>query len=114
MALLKADIGFHIPIRDNLEFILSAGLGQAELMTGFAGVDGTHSVDRKYKNISVGVKNMGVSVDYYLSPTLVFSAGMIRSEYEDFGITLDPAGSANLSAKEMKIDSINLGFKKYF
>ena len=79
-----------------------------------AGVDGTDSVDRKYKNISVGVKNMGVGVDYYLSPTLVFSAGMMRSEYEDFGITLDPAGSANLLAKEMKIDSINLGFKKYF
>jgi hypothetical protein len=57
---------------------------------------------------------MGVGVDYYLSPTLVFSAGMTRSEYEDFGITLDPAGSANLLAKEMKIDSINLGFKKYF
>jgi hypothetical protein len=110
----SADIGFHIPIRDNLEFVLSAGLGQAELMTGFAGVDGTDSVDRKYKNISVGVKNMGVGVDYYLSPTLVFSAGMMRSEYEDFGITLDPAGSANLLAKEMKIDSINLGFKKYF
>jgi peptidoglycan-associated lipoprotein len=110
----SADIGFHIPIRDDLEFVLSAGLGQAELMTGFAGVDGTHSVDRKYKNISVGVKNMGVGVDYYLSPTLVFSAGMTRSEYEDFGITLDPAGSANLLAKEMKIDSINLGFKKYF
>ena len=110
----SADIGFHIPIRDNLEFVLSAGLGQAELMTGFAGVDGTNSVDRKYKNISVGVKNMGVGVDYYLSPTLVFSAGMMRSEYEDFGITLDPAGSANLLAKEMKIDSINLGFKKYF
>ena len=110
----SADIGFHIPIRDNLEFVLSAGLGHAELMTGFAGVDGTDSVDRKYKNISVGVKNMGVGVDYYLSPTLVFSAGMMRSEYEDFGITLDPAGSANLLAKEMKIDSINLGFKKYF
>jgi peptidoglycan-associated lipoprotein len=110
----SADIGFHIPIRDNLEFVLSAGLGQAELMTGFAGVNGTDSVDRKYKNISVGVKNMGVGVDYYLSPTLVFSAGMMRSEYEDFGITLDPAGSANLFAKEMKIDSINLGFKKYF
>ena len=110
----STDIGFHIPIRDNLEFVLSAGLGQAELMTGFAGVDGTDSVDRKYKNISVGVKNMGVGVDYYLSPTLVFSAGMMRSEYEDFGITLDPAGSANLLAKEMKIDSINLGFKKYF
>ena len=110
----SADIGFHIPIRDSLEFVLSAGLGQAELMTGFAGVDGTDSVDRKYKNISVGVKNMGFGVDYYLSPTFVFSAGMMRSEYEDFGITLDPAGSANLLAKEMKIDSINLGFKKYF
>ena len=56
----SAEIRFHIPIRDRLEFILSAGLGQAELMTGFASVDGTDSVDRKYKNISVGVKNMGV------------------------------------------------------
>ena len=83
-------------------------------MTGFAGVDGTYSVDRKYKNISVDVKNMRFGVDYYLSPTFVFSAGIMRSEYEDFGITLDPAGSANLLAKEMKIDSINLGFKKYF
>ena len=42
------------------------------------------------------------------------SAGMMRSKYEDFGITLDPAGSANLLAKKMKIDSVNLGFKKYF
>jgi hypothetical protein len=57
---------------------------------------------------------MGFGVDYYLSPTFVFSAGMMRSEYEDFGITLGPAGSANLLAKEMKIDSINLGFKNYF
>ena len=109
-----ADIGFHIPIRENLELVLSAGLGQAELMTGFAGVDGTDSVDKKYRNVSVGVRNMGLGVDYYLSPTVVFSAGMMRSKYEDFGITLDPAGSANLLAKKMKIDSVNLGFKKYF
>ena len=109
-----ADIGFHIPIRENLELVLSAGLGQAEFMTGFAGVDGTDSVDKKYRNVSVGVKNMGLGVDYYLSPTVVFSAGMMRSKYEDFGITLEPAGSANLLAKKMKIDSVNLGFKKYF
>ena len=38
----------------------------------------------------------------------------MRSEYEDFRITLDPAGPANLLAKEMRIDAINLGFKKYF
>ena len=99
----SADIGFYIPMRKNLEFILSAGLGQAKLVTGFAGVDGINQVTKKYKDVSVNVKNVGFGVDYYISPTFVFSAGMLRSKYEDFGITLDPAGSANLLAKKMKI-----------
>ena len=45
---------------------------------------------------------------------LALSTGLMQSKYDDFGITIDTAGTANVTAKNMKINEVNVGLKKYF
>ena len=77
-------------------------------------MNGTDSVDKMYTNSDVKFTRLGAGVDFYLSPTLILSTALMQSKYDDFGITLDPAGSANLTAKNMKINTMQIGLKKYF
>ena len=53
-------------------------------------------------------------LDFYLFSTLALSTGLMQSKYDDFGITIDTAGTANVTAKNMKINEVNIGLKKYF
>ena len=109
------DASMYVPIRKNsIDFSLTAGLGTAKLITGYAGVNGTDSVDKFYTNSAVKFIRYGGGLDFYLSPNLILSAGLIQSKFDDFGITIDPAGTANVIAKNMKINEVNIGLKKYF
>ena len=109
------DGSIYVPIRKNsIDFSLTAGLGTAKLITGYAGVDGTDSVDKFYTNSAVKFTRHGAGLDFYLSPTLILSTGLVQSKYDDFGITIDTAGTANVTAKNMKINEVNVGLKKYF
>ena len=59
----------YVPIRKNsVDFSLTAGLGTAKLITGYAGVDGTDSVDKFYTNSDVKFTRYGAGLDFYLSP----------------------------------------------
>ena len=109
------DASLYVPISKNFaDFSVTAGVGTAKFTTGFAGVNGTDSVDKMYTNSDVKFTRLGAGVDFYLSPTLILSTALMQSKYDDFGITLDPAGSANLTAKNMKINTMQIGLKKYF
>ena len=109
------DGSIYVPIRKNsVDFSLTAGLGTAKLITGYAGVDGTDSVTDFYTNSAVKFTRYGAGLDFYLSPTLILSTGLVQSKYDDFGITIDTAGTANVTAKNMKINEVNVGLKKYF
>ena len=109
------DASMYVPVSKNsVDFSLTAGLGTAKLITGYAGVDGTDSVDKFYTNSAVKFTRYGAGLDFYLSPTLTLSTGLVQSKYEDFGITIDTAGTANVIAKNMKINEVNIGLKKYF
>ncbi len=109
------DGSIYVPIRKNsVDFSLTAGLGTAKLITGYAGVDGTDSVTNFYTNSAVKFTRYGAGLDFYLSPTLILSTGLVQSKYDDFGITIDTAGTANVTAKNMKINEVNVGLKKYF
>ena len=68
------DASVYVPIRkSSIDFSLTAGLGTAKLITGYAGVDGTSSVDKFYTNSAVKFTRYGASLDFYLSPTLALS-----------------------------------------
>ena len=109
------DGSIYVPIRKNsVDFSLTAGLGTAKLITGYAGVDGTDSVTNFYTNSAVNFTRYGAGLDFYLSPSLILSTGLVQSKYDDFGITIDTAGTANVTAKNMKINEVNIGLKKYF
>jgi len=109
------DGSIYVPIRKNsIDFSLTAGLGTAKLITGYAGVDGTNSVTNFYTNSAVNFTRYGAGLDFYLSPSLILSTGLTQSKYDDFGITIDTAGTANVTAKNMKINEVNIGLKKYF
>ena len=109
------DGSIYVPIRKNsIDFSLTAGLGTAKLITGYAGVDGTNSVTNFYTNSAVNFTRYGAGLDFYLSPSLILSTGLMQSKYDDFGITIDTAGTANVTAKNMKINEVNIGLKKYF
>ena len=89
-------------------------MGTAKLITGYAGVDGTSSVDKFYTNSAVKFTRYGADLDFYLSPTLISSTGLTQSKYDDFGVTIDTAGTANVTAKNMNNNEVNVGLKKYF
>ena len=109
------DASMYVPIYKNtIDFYLTTGLGTAKLITGYAGVDGTNSVDKFYTNSAVKFTRYGAGLDFYLSPTLTLSTGLMQSKYENFGITIDTAGTANVTAKNMRINEVNIGLKKYF
>ena len=109
------DASMYVPIlKNSIDFSLTAGLGTAKLITGYAGVNGTDSVDKFYTNSAVKFTRYGGGLDFYLSPTLILSTGLMQSKFDDFGITIDPAGTANVTAKNMKINEVNIGLKKYF
>ena len=109
------DASMYVPIRQNsIDFHLTTGMGTAKLITGYAGVNGTDSVDKFYTNSAVKFTRYGAGLDFYLSPTLTLSTGLMQSKFDDFGITIDPAGTANVTAKNMKINEVNIGLKKYF
>ena len=109
------DASMYVPIwKNSIDFSLTAGLGTAQLITGYAGVNGTDSVDKFYTNSAVKFTRYGGGLDFYLSPTLILSTGLMQSKFDDFGITIDPAGTANVTAKNMKINEVNIGLKKYF
>ena len=53
------DASTYVPIRENsIDFSLTAGLGTAKLITGYAGVDGTNSADKFYTNSAVNLQGM--------------------------------------------------------
>ena len=47
-------------------------------------------------------------LNFYLSPTLALSTGLMQSKYDDFGITIDTASTVNVTAKNMKINEVNM------
>ena len=47
-------------------------------------------------------------LNFYLSPTLALSTGLMQSKYDDFGITIDTASTVNVNAKNMKINEVNM------
>ena len=108
------DASMYVPIRESSIDFSYAGLGTAKLITGCAGVDGTNSVDKFYTNSAVKFTRYGASLDFYLSPTLALSTGLMQSKYDDFGITIDTAGTANVTAKNMNINEVNVGLKNIF
>ncbi len=109
------DASMYIPIsRNSVDFSLTAGMGTAKLITGHASADGTDTVDKFYTNSAVKFTRYGAGLDFYLSPSLTLTTGLMQSKYEDFGITVDTAGTANVTAKNMRINEVNVGLKKYF
>jgi len=109
------DGSMYVPMRKNsIDFSLTAGLGTAKLITGYAGVDGTNSFTNFYTNSAVNFTRYGAGLDFYLSPSLILSTGLIQSKYDDFGITIDTAGTANVTVRNMRINEVIIGLKKYF
>ena len=65
------------PYKSFADFSVAAGVGTAKFTTGFAGVNGTDSVDKMYTNSDVKFTRLGAGVDFCLSPTLILSYALM-------------------------------------
>ena len=102
-------LSMYVPIGQNSarDFSLTIGLGTAKLITGYAPWMAATLLTIFMTNSAVNFAWYEAGLDFYLSQT-----GLMQSKFDDFGITIDPAGSANLTAKKLKINEVNIGLKK--
>ena len=64
------DANLYVPISKNFaDFSVTAGVGTAKFTTGFAGVNGTDSVDKMYTNSDVKFTRLGAGRFLFVSYT---------------------------------------------